>query len=146
MKFVYSDKMSSYIIPDIGLVLYVVIYPCRYWYTLCDISTIVMDMFLCDTCLCRVLSLYQSTIVIGYYKQASKVNECLDFLKLYKPKNISTLIINMSEKVNEDDLLDVDSEIKSSSNEDEKREWERQQEVDHMEEMERQNRGKGKIR
>ena len=39
-----------------------------------------------------------------------------------------------------------DSEIKSSSNEDEKREWERQQEVDHMEEMERQNRGKGKFR
>jgi len=35
-----------------------------------------------------------------------------------------------------------DSELKSSSNADEKREWEIQQEVDHKEEMERQNRGK----
>lgn len=37
-----------------------------------------------------------------------------------------------------------DSELKSSSNDDEKRAWERQQEADHDEEVERQNRGKGK--
>ena len=36
-----------------------------------------------------------------------------------------------------------ESEIKSPSNDDEKRAWERQQEVDHQEEVERQNRGKG---
>ena len=37
-----------------------------------------------------------------------------------------------------------DSELKTSSNDEEKRAWERQQEADHEEEVERQNRGKGK--
>ena len=36
-----------------------------------------------------------------------------------------------------------ESELKSPSNEEEKRAWELQQESDHQEEMERQNRGKG---
>ena len=37
-----------------------------------------------------------------------------------------------------------DSELNTSSNDEEKRAWERQQEADHEEEVERQNRGKGK--
>ena len=37
-----------------------------------------------------------------------------------------------------------DSELKSPSNEEEKKAWELQQQADHQEEMERQNRGKGK--
>ena len=36
-----------------------------------------------------------------------------------------------------------ESELKSPSNEEEKKAWELQQESDHQEEMERQNRGKG---
>ena len=36
-----------------------------------------------------------------------------------------------------------ESELKSPSNEEEKRAWELQQQADHQEEMERQNRGKG---
>ena len=112
MTFVYSDKMSSYTMPINCLVLYELLYPCRPWCSSCDISTIVKDMFY--TCPCRVLSLHHSTIVIGFYKQDTKIIEFINILKLYKPINISTLIIIMTDS--ELDKLLSDKEEQSNEN------------------------------